>query len=117
MPAVLWFRRDLRLSDNPALVAATEAGNGSVLGVFVLDPALLRPCGVPRLAVLYRTLRALDSQLGGNLVVRHGRPAAVLAALCREVAAGSVHCAGDYGPYGGRRGRAGADAPALTGVG
>ena len=109
MPAVLWFRRDLRLSDNPALVAAAEAGNGSVLGVFVLDPALLRPCGVPRLAVLYRTLRALDSQLEGNLVVRHGQPAAVLGALCREVAADSVHCAADFGPYGARRDRAVAD--------
>jgi deoxyribodipyrimidine photo-lyase len=106
----MWFRRDLRLLDNPALVAATEAGDGSVLGVFVLDPALLRPSGVPRLAVLYRTLRALDSQLQGNLVVRHGRPAAVLGELCREVAADSVHCAADFGPYGARRDQAVADA-------
>ncbi|MDQ1739655.1 MAG: deoxyribodipyrimidine photo-lyase, partial [Pseudonocardiales bacterium] len=106
----MWFRRDLRLADNPALVAATEAGNGSVLGVFVLDPALLQPCGTPRLAVLHRTLRALDSQLGGNLVVRHGQPATVLAELCREVAAGSVHCAADFGPYGARRDQAVADA-------
>ncbi len=106
----MWFRRDLRLSDNPALIAATEAGDGAVLGVFVLDPALLRPSGAPRLAVLYRTLRALDDQLGGNLVVRHGRPATVLAELCREVAAGSVHCAADFGPYGAERDQAVADA-------
>ena len=106
----MWFRRDLRLLDNPALVAATEAGDGSMLGVFVLDPALLRPSGAPRLAVLYRTLRALDSQLGGNLVVRHGPPATVLGELCREVAADSVHCAADFGPYGGRRDQAVADA-------
>jgi deoxyribodipyrimidine photo-lyase len=106
----MWFRRDLRLSDNPALVAATEAGNGSVLGVFVLDPVLLRPSGAPRLAVLYRTLRALDRQLQGNLVVRHGQPATVLCELCHEVAADSVHCAADFGPYGARRDQAVADA-------
>ncbi|MDQ1742515.1 MAG: deoxyribodipyrimidine photo-lyase [Pseudonocardiales bacterium] len=111
---MMWFRRDLRLSDNPALVAATGADDGAVLGVFVLDPALLRPSGAPRLAVLYRTLRALDSQLGGNLVVRHGRPADVLPALCREVAAESVHCAHDFGPYGAGRDQAVADA--LAGV-
>ncbi|HEX8092931.1 cryptochrome/photolyase family protein [Jatrophihabitans sp.] len=110
MPAVMWFRRDLRLLDNPALVAATEAGDGSVLGVFVLDPALLRPSGAPRLAVLYRTLRVLDSQLGGNLVVRHGSPGDVLSRLCQEVATDSVHCAADFGPYGAARDEAVAQA-------
>jgi deoxyribodipyrimidine photo-lyase len=106
----MWFRRDLRLLDNPALVAATEAGGGSVLGVFVLDPALLAPSGAARLAVLYRTLRALDSQLGGRLMVRQGKPATVLGELCREVAADSVHCAADFGPYGAARDEAVAQA-------
>ncbi len=110
----MWFRRDLRLLDNPALVAATaaakQAGDRSVLAVFVLDPALLEPAGAPRVAVLYRTLRALDERLSGNLVVRHGDPAKVLPKLCREVGAGSVHCAADYGPYGDRRDEAVADA-------
>jgi len=106
----MWFRRDLRLLDNPALLAATEAGDGSVLGVFVLDPALIGPSGAVRLAVLCRTLRALDAQLGGNLVVRHGKPATVLAELCGEVAAGSVHCAADFGPYGAARDEAVAEA-------
>ncbi|MBV9823890.1 MAG: deoxyribodipyrimidine photo-lyase, partial [Actinobacteria bacterium] len=111
---MMWFRRDLRLSDNPALVAAgraaREAGDPAVLGVFVLDPALLKPSGAPRLAVLYRTLRALDDRLGGRLVVRHGDPAKVLPVLCREVDASSVHCAADFGPYGDRRDEAVADA-------
>jgi deoxyribodipyrimidine photo-lyase len=106
----MWFRRDLRLLDNPALIAAAEAGGGSVLGVFVLDPALLAPSGAARLAVLYRSLRSLDAQLGGDLVVRHGRPATVLGELCREVAADSVHCAADFGPYGAARDEAVAQA-------
>ncbi|MGI8667264.1 MAG: cryptochrome/photolyase family protein [Jatrophihabitans sp.] len=100
---MMWFRRDLRLQDNPALVQAAEAGGGEVLGVFVLDPALIRPAGAARLAVLYRTLRALDEQLGGTLVIRHGKPHQVLAQLCDQVAADAVFCAGDHGPYGSRR--------------
>ena len=36
-PALVWFRRDLRLADNPALAAA--ARGGAVVPVFVLDPA------------------------------------------------------------------------------
>ena len=42
MTSVLWLRRDLRLRDHPALVAAFEsAGAGGVLPVFVVDPQLL----------------------------------------------------------------------------
>ena len=98
----MWFRRDLRLRDNPALVAATEHDR-RVLGLFVLDPALVKPAGAPRLAVLCRTLDALDRQLGGRLVIRHGDPAIVLPRLCRQVGADAVFCTGDYGPYGTRR--------------
>ena len=60
-PTVLWFRRDLRLDDHPALVAA--ARQGPVIPLFVLDDVLLRTAGRPRLAYLLRTLRALDAQL------------------------------------------------------
>ena len=106
----MWFRRDLRLHDNPALVAAVDASDDGVAGVFVLDPALTKPSGAPRLAVLYRTLRALDEQLGGNLIVRHGTPANVLPKLAAELGADSVHCAHDFGPYGRERDDAVAEA-------
>ncbi len=101
----MWFRRDLRLQDNPALVQAVQAAQagGGVLAVFVLDPALLRPSGAARLAALYRTLRALDQQLGGRLVIRHGTPASQLSKLCKEIQADGVYCANDFGPYGHRR--------------
>ena len=46
--AVMWFRRDLRLADNPALLDAVSAGDGQVLGLFVLDPALWDMAGDPR---------------------------------------------------------------------
>ena len=99
--SVMWFRRDLRLDDNPALLEA--ASRGDVLALFVLDPALLAPAGLPRLAFLYRSLRALDQAIGGHLVVRYGDPVAVVPAVARGVEASAVFAAEDFGPYGRRR--------------
>lgn len=100
--ALLWFRRDLRLSDNPALVEAVASGD-DVVGAFCLDDALLGPAGPVRVAYLYRCLRALDEAMDGNLVVRTGDPASVIPELAVEVDAASVHLAEDFGPYGRRR--------------
>ena len=52
-PSIMWFRRDLRLHDNPALLAACdEAGSrgDGVLPLFVLDPRLWEPAGPARRA-------------------------------------------------------------------
>ncbi|WP_258345557.1 cryptochrome/photolyase family protein [Saccharopolyspora gregorii] len=101
-PAVLWFRRDLRVRDHPALAAAARDGR-RVIGVFVLDEALLAPAGPPRRTFLYRCLRELDASLGGRLLVLRGAPAQVLPELVAEVGAGSVHVSADTGPYGRER--------------
>jgi len=96
---VLWFRRDLRLRDNPAVHEAAAAG-GDVVPLFVLDDALWGPAGSNRRAFLVGCLRALDESLDGRLVVRRGDPARVVA----EVAdGGPVFAAEDFGPYGVRR--------------
>jgi deoxyribodipyrimidine photo-lyase len=101
--SVLWFRRDLRLGDNPALLAARDPAGDWVLPLFVLDDALRRPSGAVRLAFLYRSLRALDEALGGRLVVLRGRPENVVPRVAREIEASSVHVAADFGPYGRER--------------
>jgi deoxyribodipyrimidine photo-lyase len=103
--ALLWFRRDLRLSDHPALLAAVEAAGpgGSVLPVFVFDDRLWRPAGDPRRRFLLDCLADLREQTGGALVFRHGDPAVVIPQLAAEVGAQSVHVSADAGPYGRRR--------------
>jgi len=99
----MWFRRDLRLADNPALLDAVAAGDGRVLGVFVLDPALWDHAGDPRREHLVASLRGLSDSIGGRLVVRRGDPATVVPALADEVGATSVHISADHAPYGQRR--------------
>lgn len=90
---VLWFRRDLRLDDHPALVEACS--RGPVLPLFILDPhLLLHPeTGPARVAFMLASLQALSRDLrrrGSRLLVRRGEPAAVLTALVRETGAAGV---------------------------
>ena len=107
-PAVLWFRRDLRLADHAALTAASAGGD--VLGVFVADDALLRPSGAPRAAFLSGCLARLSESMGDRLLIVHGRPETVLPRVAAAAGAHAVHISADYMPYGRRRDRAVADA-------
>jgi deoxyribodipyrimidine photo-lyase len=104
-PAVLWFRRDLRLGDHPALLAALDSAGpgGTVLPIFVFDERLWGPSGHPRRRFLLDCLTDLREQTGGALVLRSGDPARVIPALVAEVGATSVHVSADGGPYGRRR--------------
>jgi deoxyribodipyrimidine photo-lyase len=103
--SLLWFRRDLRLGDHPALLAACDAARpgGDVVPLFVLDPRLWGPAGAPRRRFLLDTLADLRAASGGALVLRGGDPADVVPALAREVGAAGVHVSADAGPYGRRR--------------
>ena len=90
---VIWFRRDLRLADHPAVQEA--ARRGVVVPLFILDPALLvHPETAPaRVAFLLQSLRALDADLrgrGARLLVRYGEPVAELIAVVKASGADAV---------------------------
>ncbi|OBF36765.1 deoxyribodipyrimidine photolyase [Mycobacterium sp. ACS1612] len=102
MPAVLWFRRDLRLSDLPALLDAA-AVDGEVLACYVLDPRLEASSGPRRLQHLYDALRDVHDRLDGNLLVARGRPEQRIPQLANAIGAASVHVSADYTPFGRRR--------------
>ena len=103
---VLWFRRDLRIHDHPALAAAAEDA-AAVAPLFVLDDAILGADPAPnRLWFMLGTLRNLHHELerrGSRLHVRFGRPEEAVAAFAREVGAARVHVSRDFSPYGRRR--------------
>ena len=100
--SILWFRRDLRLTDHPALIAAAEGGT-TVLPLFILDPALLRSAGSRRTNRLLASLAALNDALDGALVLRRGDPSEVVRAVAWEVDAAAVHVSEETTPYGRRR--------------
>ena len=101
-PVLLWLRRDLRLADQAALVAACAAG--PVVPVYVLDdetPQHRQLGGASRwwlhhsLSSLAAALEAKDSRL----ILRRGRSEVVLAALAAELGASQVHALHHYEPW------------------
>ena len=104
-PSIIWFRRDLRLGDHPALLTAAERDPAAV-ALYVLDERLAAPSGKPRLAFLHGCLRALDEQLDGRLLVVRGDPVDLVPRVAAAFGAASVHVSADAGPYGRERDKA-----------
>ena len=100
-PAILWFRRDLRLTDNAALQAAVYGGR-PVIPLFILEdaPPVRGPGGAARWW-LDASLRALTAGLeatGSRLILRRGAPETVLSALVEETGASMVAWNRGYEP-------------------
>ncbi|MDI1326404.1 MAG: deoxyribodipyrimidine photo-lyase [Brevundimonas sp.] len=92
-PVILWFRQDLRLADNPALMHAAETGR-PIIPVYILDQGS-RVCsmGAASLWWLDKSLRALDATLrarGSRLILRRGDSEAELHRLIGETGADAV---------------------------
>ena len=93
-PALVWFDRDLRLADNPALQMAI-ARKMAIVPVFVWSPEEEEPWapGSASRWWLHQSLVALADSLrerGSKLIVRHGRAADALSAVAAECGAGAV---------------------------
>lgn len=115
MPTLLWFRRDLRLTDLPPLVEAGSSGD-PVLACFVLDPRLLKNAGPRRLQYLGDCLRELHSRLDGRLLITEGLPEQRIPEISRAIDATAVHVSADFSPFGVRRDEAVAGALAADGI-
>lgn len=91
-PIIVWFRRDLRLSDNPALHAAVESGK-PIIAVYIDETDRARPLGAASKWWLHHSLQNLSenlSNIGGALVLKRGKAAMVLDALIAESGADHV---------------------------
>jgi deoxyribodipyrimidine photo-lyase len=96
-PCIVWFRGDFRLSDHPALHAASKTG-APVICLYVFDEASdalhARPLGGAARWWLAGSLRALQANLnaaGSPLVLRQGAAAKIIADLARDTHAGAVY--------------------------
>jgi deoxyribodipyrimidine photo-lyase len=101
--AIVWFRRDLRCHDHPALAAAVREYD-RIVPLFVFDDVLLRGrfASAPRTAFMLGCLRDLDAALaerGAGLCVRTGRPEHELPAVAASAGAAAVLWTSDVSPY------------------
>ena len=93
--AIVWFRRDLRLADNPALQAALDAGHAPI-PLYVHAPAEDAPWqpGGASCSWLARSLRSLDAdlrKLGSRLVIRSGNSLAEIEKVIEQTGAEAVY--------------------------
>jgi deoxyribodipyrimidine photo-lyase len=94
-PALVWFREDLRIGDNPALDAAVKSGR-PVVAVYIFDPVSqgVRPIGAAQKWMLHQALTALAGKLeglGSRLVLRAGPAGDVLPLIAGQTGAAAVY--------------------------
>ena len=102
MTSILWSRRDLRLTDQAALIAAAEAG--PVIPVYVLDDETPkhRKMGAASRWWLHHSLASLSAALakrGLRLILRQGSAPEILAKLAEETGATAIHALRHYEPW------------------
>ena len=99
MRRILWFRRDLRVQDNPLL-----SQEGNVLPIFIFDPAILEslPMDDRRVTFIFHSLLHLKSALREqnlDLALFYGRPSDVFSWLLKNGSYHDVCASGDYDAY------------------
>jgi deoxyribodipyrimidine photo-lyase len=101
---IVWLRRDLRIEDNAALVAACAVSEEIIPLFIVDDDRLKRPdTGAARVIFLLDALNVLDKNLhllGGRLIIRRGNAVDELLASCKEFRVQGVFFQQEYEPYG-----------------
>ena len=100
--SIMWFRRDLRINDHPALLAAIESGE-QVIPLFILDKAQIAEAGEKLLAYMGQSLRKLDESLGNRLHIIEGDQVEVLSTLIKKYEVTEVHISAEYERYGAAR--------------
>jgi deoxyribodipyrimidine photo-lyase len=100
--SIIWFRRDLRINDHPALAAAIESAN-QVIPLFILDKTQINEAGEKLLAYMGQSLRALDESLGNRLHIIEGDQVTVLKELIKQYGVEQVHISAEYERYGAKR--------------
>ncbi len=101
--SIFWFRRDLRLEDNPGLHQALRSG-ALVLPIFIFDTDILNKLKEKadrRVDYIHQALEAINSKLqqhGSALGTYFGKPLAIFKEICSEYDVEAVYCNRDYEP-------------------
>ena len=103
-PAIVWFRRDLRIHDNQALIEACESGKPAIF-LYILDETAdePRPMGAAQRWWLHHSLASLSADLrkiGGTLLLRSGKTANAIENILQETGSDWVLWNRRYDPAG-----------------
>ncbi|MGI9203811.1 MAG: cryptochrome/photolyase family protein [Woeseiaceae bacterium] len=99
-PTIVWFRQDLRLTDNPALITAVDSG-AQILPIYILDDENAgdwKMGGASRWW-LHQSLESLDKSLQGELRLLRGDAAKLLPSVAEQVNAEQVVWNRCYEPW------------------
>lgn len=98
--SIVWFRQDLRLSDNPALFYAAQQ-NKKIIPLYIYDttvPAKYK-IGAAQCWWLYHSLSSLNKQFKNKLVLRKGDPLKILLAVIKKTKAETIYWNRCYEPF------------------
>ena len=101
---IMWFRRDLRLTDNAALYHALKSSN-PVVPIFIFDRNILDKLDDKadrRVTFIHAALQEMQNQLKGlnsSLEVYYGFPEQVFQSLLEKYSIEKVFINHDYEPY------------------
>jgi len=101
--SVFWFRRDLRLDDNTALINALEEKH-SVLPIFIFDENIIDelPQDDARISFIYSRLYDIDKKLkayGSGIKIYKGKPLEIWKTIINEYDVHAAYANADYEPY------------------
>ena len=98
---IVWFRQDLRLSDNPALYEASKQADKKIIPLYILDDENAGPwkIGGASRVWLHHSLKALNESLNGKLIIKKGDAKKVLADLIKNESIDAVYWNRCYEPW------------------
>ena len=97
--SIYWIRQDLRLHDNPALIASVK--NGSIIPLYILDDVNSKDhkIGQAGRVWLHQSLKELDKQFQNKLVIAKGDPEEILIKICQLETINKIYWNRVYEPW------------------
>ena len=100
---IFWFRRDLRLEDNTALIKALNSSD-SIIPIFIFDTSIIKnlPKDDARISFIYSQLIRINTLLkrfNSSLLILHGDPEKLILDFVQKKDIGALYSNLDYEPY------------------
>ena len=97
--SLYWIRQDLRLHDNPALIASVK--NGSIIPIYILDDVNSKnhKIGQAGRVWLHQSLKELDKEFQNKLIIAKGDPEEILVKICQLESINKIYWNRVYEPW------------------